>query len=83
MTSFREKMLAIRPDVAERRRLHFDKGQRAMKLRGLRDGAGLTQDDVAAAAGIEIAEVERLECLVGPLPTQNEIARYRAACDIS
>jgi len=83
MISFREKLLAARPDVAERRRLHFEKGQQAMELRRLRDAAGLTQDEVGAAAGIEISEVQRLESLVGPLPTQSEMAGYRAACDVS
>lgn len=51
-----------------------------MELRRLRDAAALTQDELAAAAGIEIAEVRRLESLVGPLPSQAELDRYRTAC---
>lgn len=80
MTGFREQMLAARPEIAERERANAEKGRQAMELRRLRDAAALTQDELAAAAGIEIAEVRRLESLVGPLPPQVEVDRYRAAC---
>ena len=80
MTQFRDDMLAVRPEIAEREKANPEKGRQAKELRRLRDAAGLTEEKLAALAGIEIAEVYRLESLVGPLPSQAEIDRYRAAC---
>lgn len=76
-------MLAARPEIAERESAYSEKGRQAMELRRLRDDAGLSQDQLAAAVGMEIAEVRRLESLVGPLPSREEIDRYRGACGAS
>ncbi|WP_092814026.1 helix-turn-helix domain-containing protein [Roseivivax marinus] len=80
MTQFLEQIRAARPEIAAREKANAEKGRQAMELRRLRDAAALTQDELAAAAGIEGAEVRRLESLVGPLPSQAEVDRYRAAC---
>jgi DNA-binding transcriptional regulator YiaG len=80
MTHFLEQILAARPEIATRERAYAEKGRQAKELRRLRDAAGLTQEELAAVAGIEIAEVRRLESLVGSLPSQAELDRYRAAC---
>lgn len=82
MTTFREQMLIARPEIAERERAHPEKGRQAMELRRMRDAAELSQEQVAATAGVEIAEVRRLESLVGALPTSDEVSQYRAACGV-
>lgn len=80
MKHFLEQIRAARPEIATRERANAEKGRQAMELRRLRDAAALTEDELAAAAGIESTDVRRLESLVGPLPSQAEIDRYRAAC---
>jgi XRE family transcriptional regulator, regulator of sulfur utilization len=56
-------------------------GQLASNLRRRREGAGLSQDELAAAAGVHRSEVSRLERAQGD-PRLSTIVRIAAALEI-
>lgn len=80
-TSFRGRVEAARPDIAERARGHELKRKLALALRALRKERGLTQKDVEARSGLSQSMVSRLEAPTGGLPNWETVARYVSACD--
>ena len=78
MTGSREDKLAMRPEIAARERAHPEEGWLTMRLRCPRNVADLIQDQLATITDLGIVGGRRLEFLVGPLLTRNEIARFRA-----
>lgn len=78
--TFREKCLAARPDVVALIAENQIKRDVALKLRVLRDAKGLTQADVAKAAGMTQSMIARLEAPTGPEPSLKSINRYVKAC---
>lgn len=63
---FRDRLLACRPDL--------------VALIACRWKAVLSQEEVAASAGLSFATVRRLESLAGAMPADEDVARYRSAC---
>lgn len=78
--TFREKFLETRPDLVEHQKKNARKRAIAVKLRALRDARGMTQADVAQAAGMTQSMIARLEALSGPVPGLESIERYVEAC---
>ena len=79
-TSLRNALHLAHPQLAERQAKNVRKREIAVKLRALRDARGLTQEDVAASAGMTQSMVARLESLSGPVPSLASIERYVIAC---
>ena len=79
-TSLRNALHLAHPQLAERQAKNARKREIAMKLRALRDKRGLTQKEVAPAAGMTQSMVARLEALSGPVPSLASIERYVTAC---
>lgn len=69
-----------RPDVVERQRRNRSKSAIAIQLRALRDAKGMTQADVAHATGMTIKRIERMESLVGALPSIRDLERFAFVC---
>ena len=78
--TFRDKLREARPDMVKHQRQNEIKAAIAKKLRALRDTRGLTQADVARAAGMTQSMIARIESLSGPEPTLDSINRYVEAC---
>jgi len=78
--SFREQMEISRPDVVARQKRNRRKSAIAMQLRVLRDAKGMTQADVAQATGVTIKRIERMESLVGALPSIRDLERFAFVC---
>ncbi|SFR00461.1 Helix-turn-helix domain-containing protein [Poseidonocella sedimentorum] len=79
-TSLRSTLHRAHPKLAELQAKNARKREIAVKLRALRDARGLTQEEVAAAAGMTQSMVARLESLAGPVPSLASIERYVIAC---
>ena len=79
-TSVRNAIHRAHPQLAEHQARNARKRGIAVKLRALRDARGLTQDEVAAAAGMTQSMIARLESLSGPVPSIESIERYVNAC---
>ncbi len=79
MTSFRDKMLEARPEIAAREAAFKLKIDLAMELRALRDAANLTQDEIATRSGLSRDRVEACEALSGEMPAPEDVAAYRSA----
>ena len=80
-SSFRERVLQVRPEIAERQKIFACKRNIAMRLRALRDERNMTQTDVARASGLTQSAVARLEALTGQVPKLETLERYVAACN--
>jgi DNA-binding XRE family transcriptional regulator len=78
--SFRERMDLARPDVVERQKRNRRKSAIAIQLRVLRDAQGMTQADVAQATGMTIQDIEKMESLVGLLPSIEALERFTTVC---
>lgn len=78
--SFREQMDLARPDVVERQKRNRSKSAIAMQLRTLRDAQGMTPADVSHATGMTIHYIAKMEALVGPLPSIEDLERFAAVC---
>jgi DNA-binding XRE family transcriptional regulator len=78
--SFRERMNLARPDVLARQKRNRRKSAIAIQLRVLRDAQGMTQADVAQATGMTIQYIERMESLVGLLPSIEDLERFAVVC---
>lgn len=78
--SLRETLRRLRPDLVARQRRHARKREIALQLRRLRDLRGMSQRQLARAAGLTRARVALLESLSGPLPSLGALERYVAAC---
>lgn len=76
----RNELCRARPELAEHQAKNVRKRGIAVRLRALRDARGLTQDEVAAAAGMTQSMIARLEALSGPVPSLESIERYVDAC---
>ena len=79
--TFRSKVHALRPDVAERLEGNEHKRKLALALRALRKKRGMTQKDVEAKAALSQPVISRLESPSGPLPNWDTVVRYVSACD--
>lgn len=79
--SLRNALQRAHPKLAEHQAKNALKRGVAVKLRALRDIRGLTQDEVAAAAGMTQSMIARMEALSGPVPSLEAIERYVTACD--
>ena len=79
-TSLQTELRRVHPDLAERQSKNARKRGIAVRLRALRDARGLTQDEVAAAAGMTQSMIARLEAMSGPVPSLQSIERYVDAC---
>ncbi|MFG6510621.1 MULTISPECIES: helix-turn-helix domain-containing protein [unclassified Sulfitobacter] len=80
-TSLQTELRRVHPDLAERQSKNARKRGIAVRLRALRDARGLTQDEVAAAAGMTQSMIARLEAMSGPVPSLQSIERYVDACE--
>ncbi|MFW8635871.1 helix-turn-helix domain-containing protein [Cribrihabitans pelagius] len=78
--SLRGALHHAHPQLAEHQAKNARKRGIAVKLRALRDARGLTQEEVAAAAGMTQSVIARLESLSGPVPSLGSIERYVNAC---
>jgi transcriptional regulator with XRE-family HTH domain len=78
--SLRNALQRAHPKLAEHQAKNARKRGIAVRLRALRDARGLTQDEVAAAAGMTQSMIARLEALTGPVPSLQSIERYVDAC---
>lgn len=79
-TSLQTELRREHPALEGRQAKNARKRGIAVRLRALRDARGLTQDEVAAAAGMTQSIIARLEALSGPLPSLQSIERYVDAC---
>mgnify|MGYP003121062374 CR=1 FL=1 len=61
-TSLRNALHLAHPQLAERQAQNVRKREIAVKLRALRDARGLTQDEVAAAAGMTQSVIDCTFC---------------------
>jgi len=77
---FQNQLRRARPELAEHQAKNVRKRGIAVRLRALRDAKGLTQEEVAAAAGMTQSMIARLEALAGPVPSLETIERYVDAC---
>jgi hypothetical protein len=80
MTTFRDHMRTLRPDVVRRQEANTEKRALACDLIALRWQAAMSDDEVASASGLSLESVRRIESLAGPLPSPDDIALYRSAC---
>lgn len=78
--SFREQMDLARPDVVARQKRNRRKSAIAIQLRILRDAQGMTQADVAEAMGMTIQDIQKMESLVGLLPSIEDLERFAVVC---
>jgi len=69
-----------RPDVVARQKRNRRKSAIAIQLRALRDAQGMTQADVAEAMGMTIQDIEKMESLVGLLPSIEDLERFAVVC---
>ncbi|PWE50755.1 hypothetical protein DEM26_07620 [Thioclava sp. NG1] len=72
-------MLEVRPEIAEREAAFRDKIALAMELRALRDTANMSQEQIAALSALPFRNVQACEALAGEMPTEGDVAAYRAA----
>lgn len=79
-TSLQTELRRAHPDLAGHQAKNALKRGIAVRLRALRDARGLTQDEVAAAAGMTQSIIARLEALSGSVPSLQSIERYVDAC---
>ncbi|UWR33527.1 helix-turn-helix domain-containing protein [Sulfitobacter sp. W027] len=78
--SLQTELRRAHPDLAGHQAKNALKRGIAVRLRALRDARGLTQDEVAAAAGMTQSMIARLEALSGSVPSLQSIERYIDAC---
>lgn len=78
--TIQDKLRQARLDLVERQAKNARKRAIAVRLRALRDTRGLTQAEVAEAAGMTQSMIARLEALSGPVPSLESIDRYVDAC---
>ncbi|OWY10450.1 hypothetical protein B6V73_19415 [Thioclava sp. JM3] len=79
MKNFRDKMLEVRPEIAEREAEFPDKIDLAMELRALRDAADLSQEEIASLSELSLGDVLACEALTGEMPAPDLVAAYRTA----
>lgn len=79
-TSVQNALHRVHPQLAKHQAKNARKRGVAVKLHALRDARGLTQNEVAVAAGMTQSVIARLESLSGPVPSLESIERYVNAC---
>lgn len=79
--TFRDRVLDIRPDAAERVSANEVKRKLALALRALRKSKGYSQKEVEARSGLAQSMISRLEAPSGALPNWATVMRYVEACD--
>ncbi|OWY08837.1 hypothetical protein B6V72_18390 [Thioclava sp. F34-6] len=79
MKNFRDKMLEVRPEIAEREAEFPAKIELAMELRALRDAANLSQEEIASLSELSLGDVQVCESLTGEMPAPDLVAAYRSA----
>jgi transcriptional regulator with XRE-family HTH domain len=80
-SKLRQRVLDSQPGLRASHDANMAKRNLAMALRSLRIAAGLTQEQLGERAGISQSHLSRIEAATGPMPTNDTIARYAAACD--
>ena len=81
-SNFLQKALhRAHPQLAGHQAKNSRKREIAIKLRALRDKRGMSQEEIAAAAGMTQSVIARLESLSGSIPSLGSIERYVDACD--
>lgn len=80
-STFRDRLRAARPDIAERERRNEVKRKLAMALRTLRKRRGITQVELESRSGLAQSAISRLEAPTGALPQWDTVLRYVEACD--
>jgi transcriptional regulator with XRE-family HTH domain len=80
-TTFRERLRARRPDIAEAEAGSEMKRKLAQALRALRKEKGLTQKDLERRSRLSQPTISRLEAPTGALPNLDTVMRYVEACD--
>lgn len=78
--SFKDRIIAARPDAGEALARNALKADLALALRSLRKSRGLTQADVERRSTLSQPAISRLEAPTGSLPTWETVMRYVAAC---
>lgn len=80
MSDLKDRLLADDPKLARAWEKNTLKRRAAADLRALRKHAELTQEEVAARAGISQSQISKMESAVGDLPSHRMMQRYAAAC---
>jgi transcriptional regulator with XRE-family HTH domain len=75
-----DDLLAEDPELRDRWSRHRPVRDLALALVGMRRKAGMSQKDLAVAAGWDPAYVSRLESGRGPMPEVSTVQRYTEAC---
>ncbi len=76
----KQEILEERPELKEFLTQNQEKTDLALELLKLRKLAGLTKDALADASGLSLEQIDRLEAPTGELPTEHDVARFKAAC---
>lgn len=80
--TFRDKLRAARPDIAERAEGAEIKESLARSLRSIRKAKGIVQTQIEARAEMAQTAVSRLEAPRGALPNLDTVRRYLEACGV-
>ncbi|OOY04601.1 hypothetical protein [Thioclava sp. F28-4] len=81
MKRFRDEILGVRPEIAEREANFEEKIALAMELRALRDSVNLAQEEIAVVSELSLADVRKCESLTGEMPAPAIVAAYRSVVD--
>ena len=79
--SFREDILALRPEVAISVKENEEKRRLAFALRALRKEKKLTQKDIERKSDLSQPVISKLESPTGALPNWSTVMRYVEACE--
>jgi len=80
--TFRDKLRAANPEIAERSDLHDIKESLARSLRSIRKSKGIVQTQIEARSELAQTAVSRLEAPRGALPNLDTLRRYLEACGV-
>ena len=80
--TFRDKLRAANPEIAERAEAHVIKESLARSLRSIRKSKGIVQTQIEARAEMAQTAVSRLEAPRGALPNLETLRRYLEACGV-
>ena len=75
-------ILAESPELRETMRQNRRRWRLSSQLVAARRGKGLTQSEVAKRAGMDQAQVSRIESVTAAMPAESSIRRYLEACGL-